>query len=302
MIDIYLEKINKFLNFLQKEKNYSSNTIISYKTDILEFFYFLTDKNKNIPFENIDVKIVREFLDFLYKKHIKPTSISRKISSMKSFIKFLINHDFINNKNNPFLYIRSPKKPKTIPIFLSIYEMFDLLNAPKNDDILGIRDRAIFEILYSTGIRVSELIAIKIKDIDIFAEIVKITGKGNKERLIPIGKDSLRYIKKYIDISKKTYFLTNDDFLFRNKKGEHINIRSISRIINNYIKILSIKKHISPHKIRHTFASHLINAGCDIRSIQELLGHKNLATTQIYSHLEIQKLKSDFFNAHPHSH
>ena len=266
MNDEYFKKIKVFLDFLQKEKNYSNNTIIAYKTDILEFFSFL--KEQKVLFENIDIKIVRKFLDILYKRNTKPSSISRKISSLKSFVKFLINHKFLPQEKNPFLYIRNPKKPKTIPVFLSIDEMFDLLNSPKSENILGIRDRAIFEVLYSTGIRVSELIAIKIEDIDLFAEAIKVKGKGNKERIIPIGNDSLRFVKKYIDLTKKTYFLSDEDFLFRNKKGDHINVRSISRIVNNYMKVLAIKKHISPHKIRHTFASHLINAGCDIRTIQ----------------------------------
>jgi integrase/recombinase XerC len=292
-------KINIFLDFLKKEKNYSQYTVINYEKDLNDLFLFLKQKDKKIS--DLNNKLVRDFLANFYQKNLKSSSISRKISSIRTFFKFLVNEKLLDEKENYFLYIRNPKKEKKIPIFLSQDEMFDLLNFPDETDFLGLRDRVIFEILYSTGIRVSELIGLRILDIDLFSETIKVIGKGSKERLVPIGSNSLKFVKKYIDSVKKKYFLSNRDFLFRNFRGGHLTVRSVGRIVKNYINFLSIKKNISPHKIRHTFATHLLNAGCDLRSIQEMLGHVNLSTTQIYSHLEIDKLKLEYFKAHPHA-
>jgi integrase/recombinase XerC len=231
----------------------------------------------------------------LYDKKYKVSTVSRKISSIKSFFRFLVAENIL--EENYFLYLRLPKKEKNIPVFLSKDEIFDLLNAP-NNDLLGLRDRAIMEILYSTGMRVSELVNIKIIDIDLLGETIKIFGKGKKERIVPIGTNSLKIVKDYVVMK---YKLEYKDFLFRNHRNGVLTDRSVRRIIDKYITELAIHKKVSPHKIRHTFATHLLNEGCDLRSVQEMLGHVNLSTTQIYTHLEINKLKKDYMKAHPHS-
>ncbi len=289
--------IEKFINYLKIEKNYSIHTIKNYEIDLKNLAEFLKNQTKNL--QDFDRRLGREYLSGLYANNYKPTTISRKISSIKSFLKFLTSENLLE-KNN-FLYTRLPKKSKNIPIFLSQDEMFDLLNAPEGDQKFELRDTAILEILYSTGIRVAELISIKIQDIDLFGETIKILGKGRKERIVPIGTNSIKIVKKYIDEIIFKYSLTSKDFLFRNFKGEVLNVRSVSRIISKYIRKLALTKKISPHKIRHTFATHLLNQGCDIRSVQEMLGHANLSTTQIYAHLDINRLKKDYNKAHPHS-
>ncbi|MDR0675793.1 MAG: tyrosine recombinase XerC [Elusimicrobiota bacterium] len=291
--------IDKFLDYLQKERNYSAYTLLNYKKDLIDLFEFLKKKEKNLS--EIDNKLSREFLTKLYDKGLQTSSVSRKISAIKSFFKFLINEKIFSEKDNYFLYIRNPKLPKKIPVFLSQDEIFDLLNMPDDSELLGLRDRAILEVLYSTGIRVSELINLKITDIDLFGETIKVFGKGKKERIVPIGKNSIAIVKKYIDEITKKYSFSHRDFLFRNFRAGHLTTRCVGRIIDKYINILAISKKISPHKIRHTFATHLLNAGCDLRSIQEMLGHVNLSTTQIYSHLEIDKLQKEYQKAHPHS-
>ena len=197
--------------------------------------------------------------------------------------------------------MQTPKKGQTLPVFLSEDEIFDLLNAPDDSSWLGQRDRAIFEVLYSSGIRLNELINLKIKDVDFFGETIKVLGKGSKERIVPIGLSSLKFLRVYMETVKLKFSLDFNDFCFRNRFGKRLSARSISRILNKYVKAVAISKKISPHKLRHTFATHLLNAGCDLRSVQEMLGHANLSTTQIYTHLEIDRLKADYKKSHPHS-
>lgn len=292
-----MDKLKKFLLYLEKEKNYSEYTIKNYKNDILNLLVF-ADNNK-ILIEQFAKKEIKLYLQELYDKDYKINSICRKISSIKSFFKFLENEKLI--EYNYFSYVKIPKKEKILPVFLSKNEIFDLLNSINDKTLLGIRDRSIIEVLYSCGIRVSELINIKIYDVDFFSEIIKVFGKGKKERFVPIGLNSLKILKSYIDELKKVLPLKENDYLFRNHRGFKITDRSIRRIINKYILKISINKKISPHKIRHTFATHLLNEGCDLRSLQEMLGHKNLSTTEIYSHLDIKKLQKDYYTSHPSS-
>jgi tyrosine recombinase XerC len=290
------EYIKKFVDYMRIQKNYSEHTIENYTEDLEQLSAFLTNHEKTI--HELDRKLAREYLSNLYEKKYKVSSVCRKISSIKSFFKFLLAENIL--KENYFLYLRLPKKDQNIPVFLSQDEMFDLLNSPDESKKQGLRDRAIIEVLYSTGIRVSELVNIKIMDIDLFGEIIKVLGKGRKERIVPIGTNSLKIVKQYIDEVTLKYGLTYKDFLFRNRMNGVLTVRSIPRIIEKHIKKLAIHKKISPHKIRHTFATHLLNQGCDLRSLQEMLGHVNLSTTQIYLHLDIEKLKKDYSKAHPH--
>ena len=289
--------ITKFLHFLEVEKNLSKHTLVNYKNDLTQFSQFLREKNKD--FKDMDRRFGREYLSLLHEKKYKPNSIARKISALKSFYKFLVSEGEIVETN--FLYLRTPKKAKTIPVFLSEDEMFDLLNAPDDFEWKGLRDCAILEVLYSTGIRISELIGLKNSDIDFLGESIKVLGKGNKERIVPIGMNALKSLKIYLDFVRPKFSLSHKDLIFRNRFGKVLTDRSVRRMLDKYVTQVAILKNISPHKIRHTFATHLLNAGCDLRSVQEMLGHVNLATTQVYTHVEIERLKKDYKKAHPHS-
>ncbi|MCP4482707.1 MAG: tyrosine recombinase XerC [bacterium] len=289
--------LKNFIDYLKIEKNVSEHTLINYQSDLEQFLEFLIKKDKD--FQDIDRLLGREYLAMLAAQNYKPNSIARKVSAIKSFYKFLIAEKEINETN--FLYLRTPKKAKNIPVFLSEDEMIDLLNAPTDTDWRSFRDKAVLEILYSTGIRVSELVNLKLSDIDFLGETIKVFGKGRKERVVPIGLKALKAIKIYLDSVMGKYVLLNEDKILRNRLGTALTVRSIPRIIAKYVRQVSIVKNISPHKIRHTFATHLLNAGCDLLSVQKMLGHVNLSTTQIYTHVEIERLKKDYKKAHPHS-
>ncbi|MFC1566798.1 tyrosine recombinase XerC [bacterium] len=289
--------LESYLDYLNVERNFSQNTVVSYKNDLGQFLSFLAE-NK-ISLQKLDRKSGRAYLAGLKSHDYKKSSIERKIAVMKSFYKFLIAENIVKKTN--FLYLRAPKKDKRIPSFLTQDEMDALLDAPDDGTLFGLRDRTVFEVFYSTGIRISELTNMRYNDIDFFGETISIRGKGNKERIVPIGRNSLSVVKKYCDERNKKFKLNNRSFIFINRKGEHINVRSIRRIVEKYIKKVSIIKKISPHTLRHTFATHLLNAGCDLKSVQDMLGHESLTTTQNYTHVQIEKLKKDYIKAHPHS-
>jgi integrase/recombinase XerC len=291
------EVIDRFISYLNLEKNFSNHTLINYKSDLEQFFIFLNKNKKTV--KDIDRLTGRAYMAELREKEYKKSSLARKIAVLKSFYKFLVSEKII--EKNTFLYLRSPKQDKRIPSFLDQEEAIDLVEAPKDETIFDLRDTAILETLYATGVRVSELVNLKLRDIDFLGEMIKVLGKGNKERLIPIGQKSLIVLKNYVDMLDTLNISRDHGFLFINHRGGALTDRSIRRILNKYILKLSITKKVSPHTLRHTFATHLLNAGCDLRSVQEMLGHVNLATTQIYTHVEIERLKKDYLKAHPHS-
>ena len=281
----YLEK---FLLYLEVEKNYSPHTILNYKIDLKECFTFL----KDIPVENIKYLDLRRYLAQLRNKQLKPRSLARKLSALRSFFRFLHREGYITD--NPSVILVTPKLDKKLPRFLTETEMLQLLETPTLEKISGKRDRAILETLYSTGIRVSELVGLNIDRVDFIGNIIKVMGKGKKERLVPIGEKALGSIKSYIDgrcFEHKALFL--------NKSGSRLSDRSVRNIINKYILQTSLRMNISPHMMRHSFATHLLNRGADLRSVQELLGHVNLSTTQIYTHVSTERLKSVYDKAHP---
>lgn len=290
--------ISRFITYLSAERNFSKHTIINYKNDLEQFFAFL--KTQHISYKDVDRRVGRAYSALLAEKGYKKSSISRKIATLKTFYKFLVGENIV--KKNSFLYLRSPKQDKRIPVFLDRSEMAHLLDATEHDTLFHLRDAAIIELLYATGIRVSELIGLHEKDIDFFGELIRVLGKGNKERLVPVGTTSIGVVKAYCDALKKKFRTrTTAAALFINQRGGNLTVRSVRRILNMYLQKISVTKKISPHKLRHTFATHLINAGCDIRSVQEMLGHMNIATTQIYTHVEFDRLKRDYQKAHPHS-
>ncbi len=280
--------LDKFFTYLEVEKNYSSHTILNYRVDLDEFSKFLG----NISVKEVAYPDLRRFLAQLKGRNLKPRSLSRKLSSLRSFFKFLQREKVI--QSNPAKLLVTPKLDKPLPHFMSEEESVQLIEAPKSGKFNSLRDKAIFEVLYSTGIRVSELVGLNQDDVDFIGNIIKVMGKGKKERIIPIGNQALNVLKEYLDSRK-----VDNKFIFVNKGGTRLSDRSVRNIINKYILEQAMAQHVTPHMFRHSFATHLLNHGADLRSVQELLGHVNLSTTQIYTHLTTDKLKKVYDQAHP---
>lgn len=289
--------INQFIEYLEYEKGYSKKTIINYEKD-LELFNTYLKENKITDIKNIDYNTIRKYLSHLHEKKYLSSSISRKISTLRSFFKYNLKENKITN--NPMTLISNPKREKKLPKYLNYEEMEKLLNSIDTSELEGIRNKLIIELLYSTGIRVSELVNIKIKDIRIKENQINILGKGNKERIVLFGEKAKEMIKIYLNAYKE-YFKGNilNDYLLINKKGKQLTTNKIELIVKDVLKKSSLKLNISPHTLRHTFATHMLDSGADLKSVQELLGHENLKTTAIYTHISNEKLKHVFVNSHP---
>jgi tyrosine recombinase XerC len=286
--EIMLGFVQKYLAYLEIEKNYSPHTLLNYRLDLEEFLRFIGD----VKPEGVDYSALRRFLAQMRQGNLKPRTVARKLSSLRSFFKYLQREKII--KTNPATLIITPKLDKPLPHFLSEADATKIIEAPKSDKISDRRDRAIFEVLYSTGMRVSEMVGMDVDDVDFISNIVRVMGKGRKERIIPIGDTALEALKAYIEHRPKE---ARPAFL--NKNGTRLSDRSVRNIINKFILREAMQQHVSPHMFRHSFATHLLNRGADLRSVQELLGHVNLSTTQIYTHLTTEKLKSVYDKAHP---
>ena len=283
----------KFVNYLSSEKRFSEHTIVAYSTDLSQFIQFLS-ANFQIKDEvsEINFQIVRSWIASLLEEGVSPRSVNRKISTLKTYFRYLIREQVI--LESPMLKVVAPKSKKRLPVFIDEYQIESLLNEVKFDDgFVGERDKLIIELFYVTGIRLSELINIKVSDVDYNNNLIKVLGKRNKERLIPLSVNIINNIKLF---TKK-----NDvnNYLFTNLDGTKVYAKLVYRIVKKYIgKISSINKK-SPHILRHTFATHMLNNGADINAIKELLGHANLSATQVYTHNTIEKLKSVYKQAHP---
>ncbi|MGB9677609.1 MAG: tyrosine recombinase XerC [Candidatus Ratteibacteria bacterium] len=287
------EQLNKFIDYLENQKNYSKHTIRSYKKDISQFIEFIKEK-KISNFEKVEYEDFINFIGKLKNSNLKEKTIGRKVASLKSFYKFLFIRKFI--KKNPALLIKSPKIPEKLPNFLTYDEICKILEIPGNSKNWRIlRDKTILELLYSTGIRVGELANLRIDDINFTDEVIKVKGKGKKERIVPVGKPALNCLIEYIEKRPNK----TEKFLFLNKYGKKLTERSIERIVKKYTLISGINKRVTPHTIRHTFATHLLDKGADLRTVQELLGHERITTTQIYTHLTVEKLKELYEKFHP---
>ncbi len=291
-----MKELEEYLKYLKYQRNYSIYTIQNYEADILEYFDYL--KKEGLNLYNIKYNDTRFLLMYFYddKKYLT-TTVARKISSLRSFYRYLVNHEFV--KTNVFNLVTLPKKEKKLPKFLyynEIAEMFDTFDMNKVQDI---RDRLILEVLYATGCRVSELVNIKVIDIDEGNKTIRILGKGNKERIVCYNNKCQEIMELYF---KKVYRELNkyhNEYLILNMKGKKLTTRGVAKILDKIIKKTTLKKHISPHVLRHSFATHLLNEGCDILSVQELLGHKNIATTGIYTHIIDDRLKEVYYKTHP---
>ena len=283
----------KFINYLSSEKRFSVHTITSYSNDVNQFFLFLSEEYKiTSELSEVNFQIVRSWIASLLEKGVAPRSVNRKISTLKTFFKFLIREGVI--QESPMLKVVAPKSKKRLPLFVEEDQIESLLNGVEFDDgFIGERDKLIIELFYVTGIRLSELINIKISDLNFDNNLVKVLGKRNKERLIPLSARIVKELQFFIEKYKI------DNYLFTNLGGTKVYTKLVYRIVNKYIgKISSINKK-SPHILRHTFATHMLNHGADINAIKELLGHANLSATQVYTHNTIEKLKSVYKQAHP---
>lgn len=283
----------KFINYLSSEKRFSVHTITSYSNDINQFFLFLSEEYKiTSELSEVNFQIVRSWIASLLEKGVTPRSVNRKISTLKTYFKFLIREGVI--QESPMLKVVAPKSKKRLPLFVEEDQIESLLNGVEFDDgFIGERDKLIIELFYVTGIRLSELINIKISDLNFDNNLVKVLGKRNKERLIPLSTRIVKELQFFIEKYKI------DNYLFTNLGGTKVYTKLVYRVVNKYIgKISSINKK-SPHILRHTFATHMLNNGADINAIKELLGHANLSATQVYTHNTIEKLKSVYKQAHP---
>ena len=283
---IYL--VSEFLNYI-RNKNYSLNTIISYINDLYYFHEFV-----KMDFDKVKYDDIRDYLEYLNLKKEKSTSVSRKISSLKSFYKFLYKNDYMDKKDYPLVKVTYPKKEKKLPKFLYYNDLLEIINESSKDKD-GVRDRLIIEMLYATGVRVSELVNIKLNDIDFNNKRIIVCGKGNKERIVYYGDYAEEVLNKYL----KTHVRKNNNYLFLNSKGEQITDGGIRYIIDNIMKKLSIITHVTPHVLRHTFATDMLNNGCDIKVVQELLGHSSLKATEIYTHVTNEHLKEVYYKCFP---
>ncbi len=292
--------IFKYLQNLEYVKNASIHTVHNYRMDFEAFFSFIQlNYNEDINLDTITNLQIRSYLAKMKNDKYARRTIARRISALRSFFQYLVKEEIL--KHNPFNDVRTPRLEKRLPIFLETYEIEDLLTLP-DDSNLGQRDLAVLELLYATGIRVGELVKIKIQDIDLLNHFVIVLGKGAKERLVPVGSKAIDAITAYLRQSRPYLLHTtkqNHNLLFVNSKGGPITDRSIRRIVEKYINKLALNKKISPHSLRHTFATHLLNNGADLRTVQELLGHVSLSTTQIYTHVTKEKLRHLYLKTHP---
>ena len=300
-------QVRSFIESLQSEKGFAKNTCRAYSHDLEEFVLFIdgnyfSKRNQkdadSTTVDHVNSLMIRGYLAYLHKKNKKVT-ISRKLSAVRSFFRFLVKRGII--LDNPLEQILTPKQKKTIPVYLPVDDVFRLLDSIKTDTLIGKRNRAIFETLYSSGIRISELEGLNVFDVDFKKRLIRVLGKGNKERIVPIGQKALTAIMDYRKrLKSETGIEENSDTaLFLNKRLGRLTSRSVARILEKTAKECGLLIPVSPHALRHTFATHMLDAGADLRVVQELLGHESLSTTQKYTHVSVDRLMETYDKAHP---
>ena len=291
--------VDEFIEYLKIQKNYSDFTLINYRKDLEEYIDFL--KIENYKYNDIDYKKCTKYLLFLDEKKLKKSSVSRRLSSLRTFYKFLVLNNYVNS--NPFLLVSSPKKEKRIPKFINYIGIEEIFNIPNMKTKEGQRERVILEVLYGSGVRVSELVNIKIKDMDFNNKTILIFGKGSKERIVSFGEPALDSINTYIKEGRKEYLGNKtSEYLIVGMNEEKLTTRRIEQIVGELINKTSIKMNITPHMFRHTFATHLLDQGCDLIAVQELLGHESLSSTEIYTHISNEHLREVYMKCHPRNH
>ena len=289
-------KIEEFLKYLELEKKYSSKTIENYSIDLEQFKEFL--KSINIfNIKDVSYEILRKYLEYLYENKYSNKTICRHISSIKSYYKFLINKGYI--KDNPSLLLNSPKMEFRLPNYLNIIDLEKIISIPNRETKIGKRDILILEMFYSTGIRLSELVNIKISDIDKSNRQIKVLGKGSKERIVFFSIKCLEYLEDYLNNSRIFLLKENNDYLFLNNKGKKLSTSGVEYIIRQILLKSDLSVHLTPHTLRHTFATHMLDEGADLMTVKELLGHENISTTGIYTHVSNEHLRKAYLNSHP---
>ncbi|MDB5302107.1 MAG: Tyrosine recombinase XerC [Phycisphaerales bacterium] len=313
--------VTQFLDYLRLEKHFSDYTVKSYGADLIQFGQFLAgeigpastaspagaNQAKVTPHE-VDERAVacepltvREFLAYLYGQNYTKSTTARKLATLRSFYKFLIRRGIVSA--SPLITIRTPKQEKRLPKCMDLEQVQKLLEAPGDNDLLAARDRAMLEVLYSSGIRVSELVELETQDLDLQEGVLRVRGKGRKDRLTPIGSQAIKALQRYFELRalEPRCQGAHAARVFLNKHGESLSTRSVRRKLDKYLVQAGLDPGISPHTLRHSFATHLLNNGADLRSVQELLGHQSLSTTQIYTHLSTSRMKEVYDSAHPRS-
>ncbi|MCI0499896.1 MAG: tyrosine recombinase XerC [Planctomycetales bacterium] len=323
--------IQEFINYLKFEKHFSEHTAKCYRADLEQFVSFLADSGPVRPqgssgsanpwdasavtgtavqtqlcvpvddlVKSADINTIRRYMADLGQRQYCKSTTARKLATLRSFYKFMVKRNYLSG--NPVVSIKTPKQDKKLPKFLEYEQVVRLLNTPPVNTWLGARDRAMLEVLYSTGMRVSELVALNMDDVDFLSEVIHVRGKGKKERLCPIGSSALQSIQNYIEFRNRR-MSTDSNFdsrvLFANKHGKRLSTRSVRRKMDKYLIEAGLDPSISPHTLRHSFATHMLNNGADLRSVQELLGHQSLSTTQIYTHITTSRMNEQYHNAHP---
>ncbi|ACI20348.1 MULTISPECIES: tyrosine recombinase XerC [Thermodesulfovibrio] len=288
--------ITNFLNHIKLQKGDSSHTLRAYKNDLEEFFNFA-----KVEPEKVEPIVIRGFISEQILKGKSKTTVARKLSTLRSFFSYLYSEGFI--KINPARVVSSVKIKRALPKFLTVDDAFKLVEAPSEDKFTVQRDKAILELFYSSGIRVSELCGLNLEDLDLKEGLIKVRGKGKKERIVPVGQKAKEALKKYLAIRQilriKKKLSLDETPLFINNRGQRISDRQVRRIVEKYAKFIGVLEKIGPHTLRHTFASHLLMEGADLRVIQELLGHASLSTTQIYTHVDLKHLIEVYDKSHP---
>jgi len=312
---IFTPLVRQFLDFLKLEKHFSDYTVKSYGADLIQFGHFLSGQIGRAPgapqpatvsVDEVDQRklkcealTIREFLAYLYGQNYTKSTTARKLATLRSFYKFLIRRTLVSL--NPLSTIRTPKQEKRLPKCLDLDQVQKLLEAPGDGDLLSSRDRAMLEVLYSSGIRVSELVELDLADMDLQEGVLRVKGKGRKDRFTPIGSQAIRAIHRYFELRSQEPKCAGNfaHRVFLNKHGQPLSTRSVRRKLDKYLGMAGLDPGISPHTLRHSFATHLLNNGADLRSVQELLGHQSLSTTQIYTHLTTSRMKDVYQQAHP---
>ena len=290
--------LKEYLTTLKLERNLSGNTVSSYKNDISSLLSFLETLGLTDPSE-VNKKDLNSFFSSLNKTGLSSNSAARYYSSIKGFFRYLFIQNYI--KENPMERVSSPKLKKGLPLVLSVSEVDSILSRPDTSNVLGLRDKSLLELLYACGVRVSELLGLKVSDLFFNEEMIRVFGKGSKERLVPVGRSAVKWVKEYLIKSRPMLEKKHksENFLFLNKRGTKLSRMGIWKIVDKYIKDAGIKKKIHPHTFRHSFATHLLEGGADLRAVQEMLGHADISTTQIYTHIDREYIKQMHKDFHP---
>ena len=290
--------IKEYLTILRFEKNLSENTVKSYETDLKKILLYFQE-NKINDYNDVTAELISKFFERQRNEGIDSATVARYMSSIKGFWEYLETNKYV--EKNPTDKLVSVKKSRKLPSVLSVEEVDRILNAPDNKDLLGLRDKAILELFYSSGLRVSELINLKISDLFFADEVIRVFGKGSKERVVPIGSSAMKWIAEYMKSSRPLLEKKNksENFLFLNKRGTKLSRMWIWKIFSQYSKEAGIKKEIHPHTFRHSFATHLLEGGADLRAVQEMLGHTDISVTQIYTHIDITYIREVVHQYHP---